>query len=143
MKSRWLGLLFALLAIVFSAAVFTKLPEQVPTHFDVKGQPDDWMSRPFGAFMMPAFAMLMVLVFNMLPKISPRRPNMDRFNDTYWLIANVVVFFVCALHVLVLGRALGWPVDIASATLLGVGVMLMILGNVVPRTRSHWWMAMR
>lgn len=143
MKTRWLGLLFALLAIVFSAAVLTKLPEQVPTHFNVQGEPDDWMSRGYAAFAMPVFAVLMTVLFNVLPKISPRRQNLDRFNDTYWLIANTVVFFVCALHVLVLGRALGWPVDIASTTLLGIGIMFMVLGNVLPRTRSNWWMGIR
>jgi uncharacterized membrane protein len=143
MKTRWLGLLFALLAIVFSAAVLNKLPEQVPTHFNVRGEPDDWTSRNFAAFMMPLFAAGMTVMFNLLPRISPRRQNLDRFDSTYWVIGNTVVFFVCALHVLVLGRAIGWPVDITSATLGGVGALFMILGNVLPRTRSNWWMGIR
>jgi uncharacterized membrane protein len=143
MKTRWLGLLFALLALGFSAYVFNDLPDQIPTHFNIEGEPDDWTSRAFAAFMMPVFAALMTLLFHLFPRISPRRQNLDRFNETYWLIANVVVFFMCALHVLVLGRALGWPVDITSATLLGVGIMFMILGNVLPRTRSNWWMGIR
>jgi uncharacterized membrane protein len=143
MKTRWLGLVFALLALGFSAAVLTKLPEQVPTHFDIHGEPDDWMSRNYAAFAVPIFAFALMAMFNLLPKISPRRQNLDRFDDTYWLIANTVVLFVCALHVLVLGRALGWPVDIASATLFGVGLLFMVLGNVLPRTRSNWWMGIR
>jgi uncharacterized membrane protein len=92
---------------------------------------------------MPVFAALMVLLFNMFPKISPRRTNLDRFEDTYWIIANVVIAFMAALHVLILGRALGWPVDITSATLLGVGLLFMIIGNLLPRTRSNWWMGIR
>lgn len=143
MKTRWLGLLFALSAIVFSAAVFTKLPDQVPTHFNFEGEPDDWMARRYAAFGMPVFAALMVLLFNMLPKISPRRANLDRFSDTYWTIANLLVAFMCVLHILVLGRALGWPVDVTTATLLCVGIMFMVLGNILPRTRSNWWMGIR
>jgi uncharacterized membrane protein len=143
MKTRWLGLVFAFITLVFSAAVYSKLPEQVPTHFNVRGEPDDWTARTFAAFMMPVFAIALVGLFNVFPKISPRRQNLDRFSDTYWLIANLAIAFICALHVLVLGRALGWPVDITSATLLGVGIMFMVMGNVLPRTRSNWWMGIR
>jgi uncharacterized membrane protein len=143
MKTRWLGLLFAVLAIAFSAAVFPRLPDQVPTHFNFQGEPDDWTARRFAAFAMPLFAALMTVMFNLLPKISPRRQNLDRFNDTYWTIANLVVAFMCVLHVFVLGRALGWPVDVTTATLLCVGIMFMVMGNVLPRTRSNWWMGIR
>ena len=143
MKTRWLGLVFAFVTLVFSAVVFNRLPEQVPTHFNLQGQPDDWTSRTFAAFMIPGMAILMVVLFNMFPRISPRRQNLVRFEDTYWLIANAAIAFICVLHVLILGRALGWPVDITSATLLGVGVMFMIIGNVLPRTRSNWWMGIR
>lgn len=143
MKTRWLGFLFAVIALLFSAVVFTKLPDQVPVHFDLKGQPDDWMARRYAAFAMPLFAVLITLMFNVLPNISPRRANMDRFSDTYWTIANMVVAFICVLHVLVLGRSLGWPVDVTTATLLCVGIMFMMMGNVLPRTRSNWWLGIR
>lgn len=143
MNKRWLGFGFALAALLFSAAVFDRLPEQIPTHFNIRGEPDDWTARPWAAFMMPLFGLLLLGVFYVLPKISPRRTNLDRFEDTYWLIANATVGLVCALHVLVLGRALGWPIDISSAVLLGVGVMFMIIGNVLPRTRSNWWIGIR
>lgn len=143
MNRRWLGLAFAVVTLAFSAAVYNRLPEQVPTHFDMAGNPDDYTARPYAAVGMPIFALLLLLIFIVLPRISPRRANMERFEDTYWLVANSVVALMCALHVLILGRAMGWPVDITSATLLGIGVMFMIIGNVLPRMRSNWWMGIR
>lgn len=143
MKKRWLGFVLPLLALVFSAVVFDRLPEQVPTHFNLRGEADDWSSRAFAAFLMPAMMLLLYALFHLFPKISPRRANMDRFEDTYWMIANLAIGFMAAMHVLVLGRALGWPIDITSAVLLGVGLMFMIIGNVLPRMRSNWWMGIR
>ena len=143
MNKRWLGFAFAFVALAFSAAVYDRLPDMIPTHFNVRGEPDDWTARAFGTFMMPLFGILMYGIFHLLPRISPRRTNLDRFEDTYWLIANATIGFLSALHVLVLGRALGWPVDITSAMLLGVGLMFMVIGNVLPRTRSNWWMGIR
>jgi uncharacterized membrane protein len=143
MNRRWLGLTFALAALVFSAVAFNRLPAEVPTHFNLQGEPDDWAGRTFAAFMMPVFALVLMGMFHLIPKITPRRANLERFDDTYWLIANASIGFVCALHVLVLGRALGWPIDITSAMLLGVGAMFMVIGNVLPRTRSNWWIGIR
>ena len=143
MNKRWLGFILVILTLIFSAVVFNRLPAEVPTHFNVRGEADDWTGRTVAAFMMPAFMLLMYGMFHLLPRISPRRANMDRFGDTWWLIANLTVAFICAMHVLVLGRALGWPIDIPSAVLLGVGLMFMVIGNVLPRTRSNWWMGIR
>ena len=73
MNRRWLGVVFAAAALAFSAMVFTRLPEQVPTHFNIRGEPDDWTGRTFAAFSLPVFALLMMLLFHLFPKISPRR----------------------------------------------------------------------
>ena len=143
MKKRWLGFMFAVAALIFSAVVYNRLPAEVPTHFNMAGEPDDWAGRIWAAFMMPVMGMVMYGLFHVFPRISPRRQNFERFEDTYWLIANATIAFLSALHVLVLGRALGWPIDITSAMLLGVGGMFMVIGNVLPRTRSNWWIGIR
>ena len=138
-----LAVLFAAAALIFTAVVYNRLPEQIPTHFNVEGEADDWASRPVAAFGPLALALGVLVVFHMLPKISPRRRNFEQFEETYWLFANVIVAFICALHVLVLGRALGWPVDIVSSVLIGIGSLFMIMGNFMPRLRSNWWMGIR
>ncbi len=143
MNRRWLGFALVIATLIFSVAVFNRLPEEVPTHFNTRGEPDDWSSRTFAAFMMPVFMLIIYGMFHILPKISPRHANMMKFMDTYWLVANLTVAFICAMHVMVLGRALGWPIDITSAVLLGVGLMFMVIGNFLPRMRSNWWMGIR
>ena len=143
MNKKWLAFAFVGAALVFAGLVFNDLPERVPTHFNVRGEPDGWSNRWAAAFGMPFLGLVMIGVFHLLPKIGPRREHMDRFHDTYWFVATVVIGFMSALHVLVLGRALGWPIDITSASLLGVGMLFMIIGNVLPRMRSNWFMGIR
>jgi len=78
-----------------------------------------------------------------VPRIFPRRENFLRFEDTYWFISNMIIGFLCAMNVVVVGHALGWPVSIPTFVLLGIGAMFMLLGNVLPRTRSNWFMGIR
>src|SRR5262245_51411578 len=99
MSRNRLGFVFIAAALIFSAVVFNKLPAQVATHFSVSGEPDKWSGRGVAALMMPVFSLFLLGIFNLVPRILPRRENFLAFEDSYWLIANLVIAFVCALHV--------------------------------------------
>ena len=45
--------LICLLPILAGLALYSRLPEQVPTHFDLSGTPNGWSSRPFAVFGIP------------------------------------------------------------------------------------------
>ena len=143
MTKRWIGGILVLGIVVFSLAVYGALPEQVPTHWGWNGEVDDWGSRAFGAFMLPGVALALWVLLPMLRKIDPRRTHYERFDDTFWLIVNMILGFMAAIHVLALGAALGWPLNISRAVNVLAGVMLMGLGNYLPRVRSNWWIGIR
>jgi uncharacterized membrane protein len=143
MSKRWLGIVFVVAAMLFSAVVYAQLPEKVATHFDLHGQPDGWSGKGLAAFGIPCFMLAMFGVFNALPKLLPRKRNLDRFEDTYWLITTLVLAYMAIFHVVVVGKALGWPIDIPTAVLLSIGSMFVILGNLLPRVKSNWIMGIR
>jgi len=130
-------------AFVFSLAVYSRLPDRVPVHWDWTGQPDRWGSRLEGAFLMPAFALLMWVLLRFLPKIDPRRANYARFGDTYDFVVAAIVTFMAGLHVIVLGATLGWPIALNRVVPGAVGVLLIVIGNLLPRARSNWWFGIR
>ena len=143
MKKRWIGLVFVLAGLIFSLVVYKDLPARIATHFDAQGHVNGWSTKLFAAFLMPVVAALALGVMNILPYVFPRRDNFLAFEDTYWFITDLVVAFMMAMHVVVLGRALGWPVSVPTFVLLAVGAMFMILGTLLPRTRSNWFMGIR
>lgn len=130
-------------AFVFSAAVYGQLPERVPLHWDWSGQPDRWGSRLEGAFLLPAFALGLWMLLTFLPKIDPRRANYERFGGTYDFVVTAVVTFMAGMHVIVLGATLGWPIAINRVVPAAVGVLLIVIGNLLPRARSNWWFGIR
>jgi uncharacterized membrane protein len=50
---------------------------------------------------------------------------------------------MAAVHVLALGTALGWAIDVTTVVLVGVGLLLVLLGNLLPRARSNFIMGIR
>jgi hypothetical protein len=45
---------------------------------------------------------------------------------------------MAAMHVLSLGVALGWPIDMGKAVTVTIGLLFVGLGNYLPRLRSNW-----
>jgi uncharacterized membrane protein len=128
---------------VFAAAVYTRLPDRIPTHFDIHGQPDRWGGRG-SAFVFPLIATAVaLLITEVLPRIDPRRAHWDKFRDVVYLVVNLIVLFLAWTMVLALGVALGWNVDLPRALMVGMGLFLAAIGNYLPRIRSNWWMGIR
>jgi uncharacterized membrane protein len=143
MSRRWIGPVLIVLMIAFALAVYGRLPERIPTHFGLSGEPDDWTARFPGAFLGPAIAAGVYLLLIVLRRIDPRSRNYERFDETWWMFLNLVALLMAALHVLSLGYALGWPIDMGRAVTVTMGGLFVGLGNYLPRLRSNWWMGIR
>ena len=143
MSRRWIGPVLIVLMIAFAAAVYGRLPEQVPTHFGLSGEPDGWTPRFPGAFLMPLLAVGVYLLLIVLRRIDPRGANYRRFEETWWVFLNGMALLMTALHVLSLGFAIGWPIAMDRAVTVTLGLLFVGLGNYMPRLRSNWWMGIR
>jgi uncharacterized membrane protein len=143
MKSRWLGGAVLVAMWGYALAVFTRLPAEIPTHWGLDGQVDGWSPRWPGAFIAPGVATLVFALIQAMPRIDPRRRNVERSGENRLLMANLIVLFLGLLEVLTLGVALGWPVDVSTGITVGLGLLLIGMGNYLPRIRSNWWIGIR
>jgi uncharacterized membrane protein len=143
MNRKWLAPAIAGAVVLFTVAVYGSLPERIPTHFNFRGRADGWSSRPVGAFLLPGIMIGTWLLLHVLRRVDPRRDNYERFDDTFWLLVNGIVFFLGLLHVAILGETLGWPIHFPTALVLIVGLGFIAVGNYLPRIRSNWWMGIR
>ena len=143
MTKRWIGPVVIGGMLVFTALVYGELPARIPTHWNLSGEVDGWSGRLWGSLLAPVIAAALWLLLPVLRRVDPRRRNYDRFDTTFWLILNVIVVFMGAMHVLTLGMALGWSIDMTRTILILVGLLFAALGNYLPRLRSNWWMGIR
>lgn len=143
MTRRWLGPVVIAAMLVFTAVVYPLLPERIPTHWNFRGEVDGWSGRLWGSLLAPVVSAGIWVLLPVLRRVDPRRRNYDRFESTFWLLVNLLVVFFAGIHVLTLGVALGWAIDMTRTILVIVGLMFAVLGNYLPRLRSNWWMGIR
>ena len=59
-----------------------KTPDQVPTHFNFKGEPDDYSGKAFALLLMP-FLNIVIYFVLFIPRIDPTQKNYESFGSSY------------------------------------------------------------
>jgi uncharacterized membrane protein len=140
---KWYPVLLALLGALVSTAVYSRLPDSVAVHWDLSGNPNGWMPRPIGAFFAPVFIVVLWQLLRLAPRIDPREANYARFGPAYETIVASALVLMLAIHLVVLGLALGYHLPLGRLLPAMMGVLYVVIGNVMPRTRSNWWFGVR
>lgn len=143
MTRKWLGPVLIVLALIGTLPFLDRLPEQIPTHWNWQGEVDDTTAKIPGAFLAPLIAAGLWILLPVLRRVDPRRRNYERFDETFWLLLNLLTVGMLILHAATIAYALGSDFEMARAVFLAVGFLFAALGNYLPRLRSNWWMGIR
>lgn len=142
-KFYW-GAIAVILAVLAGTLVaYPKLPSTVPIHWNGSGHADDWGPKWSLFLWGPGFMAAIVLLFYVLPWLSPKKFEIDTFRETYLYIMIVMVACLGYIHVLVLINGVGATWDIGRAVLGGICLMIALLGNVMGKVRRNIYVGIR
>ena len=133
--------LVILIPILIGVILWNKLPEQMPFHWNIKGEVDGWASKTMAVFFMPLFMLAMhwvcVAAASMDPKSANYQPKM--FALVLWLcpVMNLV------LNTLVYANALGYDFSIEIILPLLMGAMFLFIGNQLPKMKQTYTMGIK
>jgi len=143
MRKLWPGVLLVLASAAFGAAMWSRLPLRVASHWNASGQVNGWTSRTALLILLPALALVMAVVLRYVPQIDPKRRNFPLHAPAYWLVVNVLLGFLAVIHVAIVGYNLGWTVSLNTVIGIALGVLFIITGNVLTRVRPNWIFGVR
>lgn len=135
MRSRaWLGGGPIALAFALTAALYPRLPDPMPIHFDWAGRADGFLAKPLGPFLLPGLGLatyaLTAAVVGRGPRALPVVP-----------LATAAFFLF--LVVVTLRAALGHAAELPRLTVAGVSLFLAVVGNYVGKLRRNRWVGIR
>lgn len=122
--------------------LYPSLPEQIPSHFNSRGLPDDYASKQGFILFYLAMNIGLYLLMTFLPWIDPFRKKIENRYETLLLFRNLTLEFLAFVFVLILYTALTGnfsPGFINSA----VGVLFMLLGNYLPKLPRNFFFGIR
>ena len=129
--------------VAYVAYVFPGLPDPMPTHWDSAGNANGYMTRTSGAATLIAVPVFSILVFKIIPIISPRGYRTEQFSGVVNTLMVGVVIFGCVIAVVAIETALGANMNISKVVLIGVGLLLAFVGNFLGKTRKNFFIGIR
>lgn len=141
------GELTALLVIVVSFLLglyfYPILPDQIASHWNTVGEVDGYMPKFWGAFLMPIISVVLFIVFLVVPKIDPRRANIEKFRNYFdGFIAAIFLFFLY-LYVLTLIWNLGYEFNMVQFIVPAIAILFYVIGIVISKAESNWTIGIR
>ena len=125
-----------------SALVFSRLPDQVPTHWNLQGEIDGHGSRAV-AFVTPTLLIGLLGLFAILPVISPAQFSMNDFRATYGVIVVILLAMMAFIQALALMGALGYQFNMTRVLTAGVLLGLGLMGNFFGKLRRNFFVGIR
>ena len=135
-KKVVIGTLLTLLPVLIGLLLWNKLPERIPTHFDVNGVADSYSSRLFTVVGLPVFLAGVEMLVGFMTISDPKQKNINRkmFNIGIFTVPVISIIMMSSIYAL----ALGYHVNIASITFIAIGLLFIVIGNYLPKTKQNY-----
>lgn len=133
----------SLLPFLLVAIAWPHLPEKVPTHWGMGGQVDAYSSRAT-LWLLCAINLPIAAGMQFLPRLDPKKANYEKFQPYYDFFGPLVPLILLVCIAVTLSESL-WPgrIDVARVIMLMVGVLFLILGNMMGKVKTNWFMGIR
>lgn len=143
-KSTWITSLLCLLPMIFSAVVYTSLPDKIAIHWNVAGVADNYAHKAIAAFGMPiVFLIINLLLSKMCLMGDPKGESQLRAKAgeqiLTWLAPALSVILVPVMLFIAMGADI--PIDMVASLL--VGLLLIVIGNYLPKSRKNNFMGIK
>lgn len=133
----------SLLPLLFTLLVYSRLPNQIPLHWNAAGEIDGWGPR-YSALWQPLMTIGTNFLFLILPKIDPKRKNYESFGKAYGMFRLAFNLFMLGLCLFALYNAFNPNVP-GSEKLVPVatGALFCVLGNYMPKFKHNYFVGIK
>lgn len=130
-----------LLPIIFSIIIINKLPSTIPIHWNMSGKVDSYGNTSLIAFGLPVLFFIINLIINVVISNDP-------LNTKQVTIVKAMASFILSLSSIILVPsllifALGYSVNIVDISVAIVSIMLIFIGNYLPKTKQNYSIGIR
>lgn len=128
--------LICLLPIILSLLVYDKLPDTMPIHWDIKGNPDGYSSKAFAALGLPLMMAGLNLITHFALNTDPKKANSS---IVLKLIGKLTIPFLSVTIVpITMFAGLGYEISIEKIVPAFTGLLFVIVGNYLPKSKQNY-----
>ena len=138
-KYKWTMLITSvviLLPILGGVLLWDKMPEQVPFHWNINGEVDNWVSRPVAVFVMPFVLLGFQWLCFFLTRLDPK--HKDKSPKLMGLVLWIIPVMNLLLNVMMWLAAFDREINMAVIMPLFMGALFVVIGNYMPKCEPSY-----
>ena len=119
LRRYWLALFFVASAFGIAAVSYAWLPDRIAVHWTLWGEPNSWMPKQIGAFILPAIGLaLTAVMIAVAPRAAPgtQPSSMPRVYATVVAAVSAIPLYAT---IGVVGAAMGLVFDVITYAAVG------------------------
>ena len=140
MEMLLLGIL--LLQGAVSILLYPRLPERVPSHWNLHGQVDGWMKPSAAILAWSGISLGVYALFWFIPALDPKRKITATQKAYQGLRLGSQVFFFL-LFGIAMAAALGIPLSMDRLVPALISLLIVVIGNYLGKIRPNYFMGIR
>ncbi|MDD8048462.1 MAG: SdpI family protein [Thomasclavelia sp.] len=141
MKNKIYQVCLWISTIILILVLLSLMPSKVPVHWDTNGNTQ--MGSKY--FMIIIYLLPLLIYYGMefTKKIDPKRKKLEMNKKNYEMLKIIVSGFFVVIEVFVTYMIFNPHLKIQSAILLIVGLLLVLLGNYIPRVPQNYMLGIK
>jgi len=138
-----LGLFFVAASLLVTLALYRRLPDPVPTHWNASMKANGWTAKPWGALLGPILLAALWILFWILPRISPRGFRFDSFGGVWQILQAAILGALFVITSVALLAATGAAIPLERVVGAALGLLLMVLGIFMGKLTKNFFVGIR
>lgn len=130
-KTERIILVVLLLSFLLGAWAWQKMPEQVPSHYNMNGEVDGHSGKFAGLFMMPIINLVLYLFMLVIPYMDLEKARQPGFAFLYFAIRMLTHIFMATVHAAMILTTLQPDIDMGLLLPLLMGLFFAALGFIM------------
>jgi uncharacterized membrane protein len=134
-----------LIAVSFIVGIFaySKMPTQVASHWGTTGEVNGYMDKFWGTFFLPLFLVGLYLLLYFVPKLDPRRNNIDKFKGSYNKFLNMFFSFMFTIYLFTIAWNLGYHINIDILIPIIIAGLFYSVGVLISEAKPNYFIGIR
>ena len=132
-----------IITFIITIAMYPTSPNRVVSHWNAAGQPDGYMSKLWGLFLIPLIMIGLVGLFAALPRIDPYKKNYKKFRNYYDGFILLFILFMLAIQIQNILWSTGYQVSLNLTFPFLMGTFFIYIGFLLGHAEQNWFVGIR
>jgi len=133
--------ILTIIPFIYLAMVWKNLPVQVPTHFDLAGNPNDWSEKTSLPYIIGSMGIGSYLLMLFIPYFDPKK-KIDQMGEKYYSLRLMMTLFMSALSFYLLYVSNKGVIN-PNLLIALIGAFYVVLGNYLQTVKPNYFIGIR